>query len=207
MSKVDELLSYLQSNVGEWCCSMCGSGSTQPAAIFREIKKLGYVFEEPTHGRWAKQMYCNRCKTQRSFYKLLKAEPDENLVKKRCTITAKDRERVLSLLDNKDAFTGATISSTPEIDHKTPWTRLEKDINIPTITDKEVIENFQLLTREHNLLKDRACGHCKLSNKRPPLFGIRFWYDGDDNYHGTCSGCGWYDGKRWREELNKTLEQ
>ena len=106
-----------------------------------------------------------------------------------------------------DAFSGASISSTPEIDHKIPWTRLDNDIDASTLSDREIKQHFQLLTREHNLLKDRMCGHCKNDNIRPPFFGIHFWYEGDEHYNDSCEGCGWHDGAKWKEELNKILQE
>jgi hypothetical protein len=114
---------------------------------------------------------------------------------------------VLALFDERDAFTGAHITSTPEIDHKVPWSRLDQDIDISTLTDDQIQEHFQLLTREHNLLKDRACQYCIKNLKRPPLFGISFWYEGGEDYNGTCVGCGWYDGNQWRMKLNEFINK
>jgi hypothetical protein len=74
------------------------------------------------------------------------------------------------------------------------------------MSDSDIKFHFQLLTREHNLLKHRACGSCKLTNKRPSFFEIKFWYDGDENYRGICNGCGWYDGVMWRKKLNEKLK-
>ena len=203
MSKVDDLLAACKANLGKWTCAYCASNSGQPAATFREIKKQGYKFEEVSPGRWASDRYCPRCKTVRTHYKLLFPEPQFE-EKKRISI-GKERDRILRILGNRDAFTGAKITSTPEIDHKVPWTRLDHDIDASTLSDDEIKQHFQLLTREHNLLKDRMCGQCKLHNVRPPFFEIRFWYSGDDQYRGTCDGCGWYDGKKWQKELNKLL--
>ena len=205
MSKADDLLLACQQNLGKWTCSYCASGSGQPAATFREIKKKGYKFEEVSPGRWAKTMYCHKCRDDRSHYKLLAMKPvmPEH---QRCTIDDASRKRVLALLNGRDAFTGASISSTPEIDHKIPWTRLDGDLNIRLLSDREIKEHFQLLTREHNLLKDRMCGKCKLDNIRPPFFGIPFWYEGDEHYCGSCVGCGWYDGAKWREEISKKVK-
>ena len=118
----------------------------------------------------------------------------------------KSRERTLNALGWRDAFTGAKITSTPEIDHKTPWTRLDGDLDIRSLTDDEIVENFQLLTREHNLLKDRMCSECKKSNIRPPFLGISYWYQGGKDYCGSCVGCGWYDGKKWRESINSFVQ-
>ena len=204
MSKADDLLAACKANLGNWTCAYCASNSGQPAAIFREIKKRGYKFAEVNPGRWASERYCPRCKADRTHYKLLSLEPEFD-PKERIAIDSRTRARILSILGNKDAFTGASITSTPEIDHKIPWTRLEQDIDASTLTDNEIKQHFQLLTREHNLLKDRMCGLCKLNGVRPPLFGIHFWYVGDGLYRGTCVGCGWYDGIKWKEKLNKLL--
>lgn len=200
----EKLLKAFKENVGEWTCGDCNSGSNQPAATFREIKKMGYVFEEVATNRWAKSMFCPVCNANRSHYKLISAEPLVE-AKARCTITPTQRKRVLALLEERDAFSGASITSTPEIDHKVPWSRLDSDIDISTLTDDEVKKHFQLLTREHNLLKDRACQYCIKNKKRPPLFGISFWYEGNESYQGTCIGCGWYDGNTWRTMLNDFL--
>ena len=82
-----------------------------------------------------------------------------------------------------------------------------QDIDIASLTNKEIEEHFQLLTREHNLLKDRACQYCIKNLKRPPLFGISFWYEGGEDYNGTCVGCGWYDGNQWRMKLNEFINK
>jgi hypothetical protein len=205
MSKKDILLNAFLKNIGEWVCGYCNSGSNQPAATFREIKKLGYEFEEYSPNRWGKDKYCHKCQNQRTHYKLLSANPKFS-VQSRISIVGVERTRVITLLEGKDAFTGASISSTPEIDHKTPWTRLDKDIDTKDLSNDEIKNHFQLLTREHNLLKDRACGSCKVNNIRPPFIGINYWYKGDQNYNDTCEGCGWYDGKKWRESINNKLK-
>lgn len=204
MSKADDFLNECKKNVGKWICSLHTTGSNQPAAIFREVKKQGYEFEEISTGRWAKTQYCPVCGQNTTHYKLLSSTP--TLTKQtRLGIDGKTRQRILDIFDNRDAFTGGSISSTAEIDHKVPWTRLDNDIDATVLTDEQIKEHFQLLTREHNLLKDRACSHCKKYDERPPFLEIPFWYEGDSVYRGSCVGCGWYDGKKWREELSKKV--
>lgn len=204
MSKSDNLLNFLLQNVGKWACSVCGSGSNQPAATFRTVKNMGYRFEEVSPNRWGKMMFCPRCGMERTHYKLLSSIP-EFAEQKRLGIDSASRKKILGILGGRDAFTGASIASTPEIDHKTPWTRLEQDYDVRNMSDAEIPKAFQLLTREHNLLKDRMCDKCKKSNVRPPFMGIRYWYSGNQAYCGSCVGCGWYDGVKWRESLNKML--
>lgn len=204
MGKVDDLLKAFKDNLGEWTCAYCGSNSGQPAATFREIKKQGYIFEEISPNRWGLKRFCPTCQATRTHYKLLKPEPEFN-PKERIIINKATRTTILELFDMRDAFTGASITSTPEIDHKTPWTRLENDIDARNMSNEELRANFQLLTREHNLLKDRMCGRCKETGRRPPFFEIFFWYEGNEKYENTCWGCGWYDGVKWREKVNERL--
>ena len=205
MSKADDLLKAFKEHFNEWVCAKHNANSNQSAAIFREVKNEGYKFEEVSPNRWGKMMYCPICKGETTHYKLLSKTPVYE-THSRCTITKKDRERVIDLLGKRDAFSGATIASTPEIDHKVPWTRLNGDIDISTLSDSEIEKNFQLLTREHNLLKDRMCDYCKKNGIRPAFMEIDYWYLGDSKYVGSCEGCGWYDGKKWRESLNKKLK-
>jgi hypothetical protein len=204
-SKSEKLLNAFKSNYGEWVCSMHNSESGQPAATFRKIKNEGYVFDEISPNRWGKMMFCPVCGRETTHYRLLSIEPKLE-THRRIPISPKNRKRILSFYKNKDAFTNATITSTIEIDHKIPWTRLNDDIDTSSINEEEIKNNFQLLTKEHNLLKDRACTKCKNEGIREGLFGINFWYDGNSKYNGTCEGCGWYDGNKWRDKLNAKLK-
>lgn len=206
MAKHKELLEAFKNNIDKWVCVYCNSNSSQPAATFREIKKMGYEFEEHSPNRWGKEMFCEKCSANRTHYKLLKPNPVFS-EKPRINIRPEDRRKIIALLNGRDAFTGGTISSTPEIDHKIPWSRLEDDIDTSILNNLQIQEHFQLLTREHNLLKDRACSSCIKTDKRPGFLGIDFWYSGDGTYKGSCKGCGWYDGVKWREEIKNKLEK
>ena len=204
MSKADDFLDECRKNLEQWVCSLHTTGSNQPAAIFREVKKRGYEFEEVSPNRWAKTMFCPVCEQETTHYKLKKDTPVFSR-QERLAIDKKTRDRILKIFDNRDAFTGGSISSVAEIDHKVPWTRLKVDIDARDLTDEEIRTHFQLLTREHNLLKDRACTVCKNENVRPAFLGIPFWYSGGSEYLDTCEGCGWFDGEKWRYELSKIL--
>lgn len=206
MAKHDILLAAFQEGVNTWICRMHNSGNAnQSAATFREIKKRGYSFEETAPKRWDKSMFCDTCQTKTTHSKLLELNPVFSS-KPRITIPPTDRARILKIFNFKDAFTGGSISSTPEIDHKIPWSRLEQDINSYLMNESEIESNFQLLTGEHNLLKDRACTSCIKTNLRPPFLEIKFWYQGDHTYTGSCEGCGWYDGTLWRKKLNDKIQ-
>lgn len=200
MSKAIRFLEVCKAHLGSWVCSLHTTESNQPAAIFREVKKMGYEFEEVAPNRWARSMYCPVCDQLTTHYKLITPHPVYSK-QVRLLIDKKTRERILKIFDYRDAFTGATISSTAEINHKIPWTRLDEDVEARGLSEAQVLQHFQLLTREHNLLKDRACAHCKVRSQRPPFLGIPFWYEGGEAYTGSCDGCGWFDGIRWRAEV------
>lgn len=206
MAKHDTLLLAFQKGLNQWVCRVHNSdGANQSAATFREIKKRGYKFEEVSPNRWDKNMFCPVCKNNTTHSRMLNLDPVFT-EKPRISIRSTDRKRILQIFNCRDAFTGAGISSTPEIDHKIPWTRLDQDIDTTAMTESDIKVHFQLLTREHNLLKDRACGSCKSNNIRPPFLEIEFWYQGDEDYEGSCLGCGWYDGVTWRQKLNKKIQ-
>lgn len=199
----DEItLENYKNHVGEWVCSICASGSSQPAKNIQNLRGLGYAFKETSTGRYAKQCFCEKCRCNRTHYMLLSAEPtfDE---KTRCIITPEQRERIIPLFESRDAFTGAKITTRAEIDHKKPFARLEQDIDVSLLSDEEIKKHFQLLTRDHNLLKDRKCQQCIKTNKRPSFLGKKYWYAGDEKFTGDCEGCGYYDGVKWTEEFNK----
>jgi hypothetical protein len=108
------------------------------------------------------------------------------------------------------------------IDHRFPmerWEAAEETLNYQ-MTDAEIKVKFQLLKKDaagnHNLLKSRSCERCIKLGKRGTPFGIRFWYQGDENWSSPhtkgsqaeegCVGCGWYDFDTWRTALNEKIK-
>jgi hypothetical protein len=198
------LLDVFKEHIGEWVCVDCAISSSQPAAVFREVKKLGYEFEEISTNRWGKSEYCPCCGRKTTHYRLLSIEPLTDK-KVRYAIKPQVKQHIVSILGGRDAFSGASITSVIEVDHKVPFLRLSNDIDISKFDNKDIIDNLQLLTPSHNKLKSRQCEKCAREGKRPPFFGVKFWYEGNEDYKGTCVGCGWYDTKTWQNKLNAKL--
>ena len=205
MALKDDVLAYFKERIGEWRCAVCANGGSQIAKIMQGLREDGYQFDMPHPQRWDKRLYCEVCGTKRTHYRLLKSEPDLNEIRNRGVDLSRYRARILSIIGKNDAFSGASISSKVQIDHKVPWIRLNEDYDVGDMSDKEICDAFQPLTPDHNLLKDRRCRQCVRDNIRPAFFGIRFWYEGDEEYRGKCVGCGWYDGAEWRRCLNQRL--
>lgn len=109
------------------------------------------------------------------------------------------------------------------IDHRFPmerWGESEErnDINM---SEEDIQRKFQLLKKDssgnHNLLKSRACEKCIKTKKRGYPMGIKYYYEGDENWPADCPttgkeaeqgciGCGWYDFEAWRKGLNSEIE-
>ncbi|WP_298996731.1 hypothetical protein [uncultured Tenacibaculum sp.] len=105
-------------------------------------------------------------------------------------------------------------------DHKFPEIRWDKETrseNSDEMPEKEIKEKFQLIDNQRNQQKREVCRKCFQTGKRGILYGINFFYEGNENWDNNiakvgkeaekgCIGCGWYDIQKWRESLNKFLE-
>jgi hypothetical protein len=107
------------------------------------------------------------------------------------------------------------------IDHRFPMERwgANEPPHLKSMSDDEIKRKFQLLKKDtsgnHNLLKSRSCERCIRTGKRGTPFGIRFWYQGGEDWpcvhqrgaeaEEGCVGCGWYDFEAWRNALNQRL--
>jgi len=110
------------------------------------------------------------------------------------------------LLDNIDSIDGRNHPPTIlEIDHKFPHIRWNNDEEIDeNMSDEDIKNTFMLLTRQNNLLKSRACEKCKQTNKRGSK-NIKWWYEGDETWSNTCSGCFFFDPTTWYKEVEFEL--
>jgi hypothetical protein len=106
-------------------------------------------------------------------------------------------------------------------DHKFPEIRWDDKVrrdDLETLTDEEIIRDFQLINNQRNQQKREACRKCFQTGERAPLFGIEFYSEGSKqwpegmpprgkNAEPGCHGCGWYDITAWRAALNKKIAE
>lgn len=109
------------------------------------------------------------------------------------------------------------------VDHRFPMERwgAAETHNPDDMSEDDIKKKFQLLKKDdagnHNLLKSRACERCIATGKRGFPLGIKFYYDGSEEWPADCPqsgpdaergcvGCGWYDFATWREALNRQIE-
>ena len=106
-------------------------------------------------------------------------------------------------------------------DHKFPeirWDDKTRDENPDEMSEREIREKFQLVDNQRNQQKREACRKCFQTGIRGQLYGINFYYAGNENWDAKipkigkdaeagCVGCGWYDIQQWRESLNNFIHE
>ena len=136
------------------------------------------------------------------------------------TFTPQFKARVIRLLRKRNAFEARVTAKKALIpDHKfseVRWDDETKAENSMEMTDAEIIQKFQLLDNQRNQQKREICRRCFQEGIRGTIYGIHYFYEGDENWNPSipevgkdaekgCIGCPWYDIELWREMLNKEL--
>ena len=105
-------------------------------------------------------------------------------------------------------------------DHKFPeirWDEKTKAENPDEMPSDEIKEKFQLVDNQRNQQKREVCRKCFQTGVRGTIYGINYFYDGDENWPDEvpkvgkdaekgCIGCGWYDIQKWRDSLNHLVQ-
>ena len=106
-------------------------------------------------------------------------------------------------------------------DHKFPEIRWDEETraeNPDEMTEVQIKEKFQLVDNQRNQQKREACRKCFQTGQRGKLYGINFYYQGDEKWNAKfpkvgkeaekgCIGCGWYDIQKWRFSLNDFINK
>jgi hypothetical protein len=136
------------------------------------------------------------------------------------SFTPQFKARVIRLLKERNAFEARVTAKKALIpDHKfseVRWDDETKAENSMEMTDAEIIQKFQLLDNQRNQQKREICRKCFQEGIRGTIYGIKYFYEGDENWNPNipkvgkaaekgCFGCPWYDIELWREMLNKKL--
>lgn len=199
---------------GQWECRVCGpvpKVNPQPSARLRDLKKFGYTISTKT-------IFCEKCNKKTTHDILVMIHIfDISKTKERYALSSKLSNRIKDLLGNTEvAFDSKRSSKELIIDHKFPSQRWEngETPNSESMTDAEIKSKFQLLSNQTNLLKSRICDECVKSGIRGTFMGIRWYYEGDLHWNGSCKsdgdgciGCPWYDLVHWKEKLLEKLNE
>jgi len=193
---------------GHWHCGKHELPGTQPAKAIQIIRQHGFTIENKT-------ILCANCKDKTVHRRLVSTEPTkQSFVRQQ--FPAKLRKRILHHYNNIEAITlREMIPNELEVDHRFPQVRWSKNETFdPDMSDSQLHNKFQILTRQHNLWKSRYCEHCMQAGERGTFIGINFFavgspkwdlqYSADDER--GCFGCFWYDPDVWRKALNMLVE-
>lgn len=138
------------------------------------------------------------------------------------TFTPQFKARVIRILKERNAFEARVTAKKALIpDHKFSEVRWDDETraeNSMAMTDEQIIQKFQLLDNQRNQQKREICRRCFQEGIRGTIYGIKYFYEGDEHWDSSipkvgkaaekgCVGCPWYDIEKWRAVLNKLLEK
>lgn len=199
----------------KWHCSECSlPANPNWARRIQDLKDFGYTIATDT------KRFCPKC-GKNTTHLILIPLPRNAQGNGYETWSPKLRRRIIKVLKHYDAYEGKTSNANLLPDHKFSeirWNKDTKAVNDDNMSDDEIKAKFQLLTNLRNEQKREACRKCFLSGKRQCPFGIKYFYEGNEEWDPKipqrgkeaeqgCIGCGWYDIEKWRQELNKQLEE
>jgi hypothetical protein len=202
---------------GQWECRVCGpvpKVNPQPAARLGALKKKCYIIVY-------KMRSCSIC-SKKTMHDILIMLPEiekrflhGNELRKPMSEVLKSR--IKKELGYKEVCFNVTRSPVELIiDHKFPsqrWQFPETD-NPNDMSLKLIKEKFQLLSNQTNMWKSRYCDNCVKTGKRGEFMGIKWFYQGNENWQGNtphdengCIGCPWYDLEQWKDKLLKKINE
>lgn len=197
----------------KWLCRKCGpvpESNPQPAARIKALKQMGYYIA-------TEKMECPTCGGKQYFDLLIRLPRNPADNERRFAIPVSLQNKIKSVLPLRDACFGTSLKEKELIiDHKFPSSRWVngETVNDASMSEEEIKHKFQLLTNQTNLQKERYCKQCVTSGKRGDFFGIKWFYEGDEQWRGTskadengCVGCCWYDLELWKEKFNEFLSR
>lgn len=192
-----------------WTCVNCGLPQNPNwARRIQDLKEFGYTIATDTN------KFCHNCRENKTHLILLPIKRLSIEGNSYETLTPQLRKRIISLLGSIDVYE-ATYNPNCLPDHKFSeirWDENTKEENPDDMTDDEIREKFQLLTNQRNQQKREICRNCFQTGKRGIIYGIPYYYQGDENWNPCipktgkeaekgCVGCPWYDIQKWRINL------
>lgn len=200
---------------GQWKCQACELPQNPNwARRIQDLKEFGYTIATDI------KRYCEKCQSNKTHLMLLPVSRFISSGNGYETWSPKLRNRILKTLNHFDAFEAkSSPHSLP--DHKFSeirWDENTKSDNPDNMSEQEIKDKFQLISNQRNQQKREVCRSCFQTGKRGVIYGIPFFYKGDENWDSSipikgkaaesgCVGCAWYDIERWRDELVNVIKQ
>ena len=216
-SQVTKGFFYALSKDLKWCCVDCDLPKNPNfARRIQDLKEIGYTISTDTN------RYCPKCGNKKTHLFLVPIPRVDNQGNGYETFPKKLRDKIISTLESYDAYEGKARDPKQLIpDHKFSeirWDSKTKAKNSESMTAEEIRDKFQLLTNQRNLQKREVCRQCFQTGNRGTIFGINYFYSGNENWDSSisktgksaeigCVGCPWYDIEAWRRNLNSLIKK
>lgn len=183
------------------------------ARRIQDIKEAGYLLATDT------QRFCPVCGKNTTHIQLIPYEKGAATGYE--VFSSPLKRRIIRLLGGVNVYEARVVSPNTLIpDHKFPeirWDAENRRENSDTMTEAEMRAKFQLLDNQRNQQKREVCRQCYQNGKRGKVYGITYYYAGDENWPADvpkrgkdaeqgCVGCPWYDLQAWRAGLNDLLK-
>lgn len=184
------------------------------ARRIQDIKEMGYTLSTNTN------MFCDKCNKNTTHLILLKLPRGSQTGYE--IFSPQLRKKIIKVLGNYDAYEGKVKNGNSLLpDHKFPeisWDDKTRQENPDTMNDEEIKKKFQLIDNQRNQQKREVCRQIFQTGKRQGIFGINYFYKGDENWPTSIpkigkeaekgwEGTGWYDIEKWRESLNNDIRR
>ncbi len=199
----------------EWNCvesDLPRNGNAQRR--IQAIKEAGYLLATDTH------RFCAACGKNTTHIRLIPYEKGAATGYE--VFSPQLKRRIVALLSGVNIYEARVVAPITLIpDHKFPEIRWDADTrreNPDIMPDTEIRTKFQLLDNQRNQQKREVCRQCFQTDKRGQVYGIHYYYAGDENWpadvprrgkdaEAGCVGCPWYDLEAWRSGLNRLLNR
>lgn len=198
---------------GGWQCVNCTLPKNPNwARRIQDIKECGYTLSTDT------KRYCPNCNLKKTHLILVPLKRGILEGNGYETLSPKLRKRIIEVLKNIDVYENKNSQHLLP-DHKFSeirWDENTKSANLDNMTDEEIKLKFQLLSNQRNQQKREVCRICYQTGKRGTIFGINYFYKGNEYWDKNipkvgkesekgCIGCPWYDIEEWRKYVIKKL--
>lgn len=195
----------------QWKCQTCELPMNPNwARRVQDIKELGYTLATDT------SLFCKNCKKKTTHLILLRLPRGNETGYE--TINPALKKKILKVLKNYDVYENRYDRHLLP-DHKFSeirWDEKCRSENPKNMSEAEIKRKFQLMTNQRNEQKREVCRECYQTNKRGTPYGIKFFYEGTEEWpisipkkgkdaEQGCVGCGWYDLETWRKNINSKL--
>lgn len=190
----------------EWVLGSEFPRNNNPQRRIQDIKEMGYTLGTKRIGRQYKRKLVPVPRGAAHGYE---------------TISPKLRARIIKVLRGQNVYELSAANKKGLLpDHKFPeirWDEKTREANAEDMSHADIRTKFQLLDNQRNQQKREVCRQCFQTGQRGVIYGIPFFYEGDDEWpegipttgadaEAGCKGCGWYDIARWREAVNNVLD-